>query len=85
MFENGEATDVVNENHKGDAPRRVSRHSSLFGCGVAVEFDTQGGHKQIAEKPERVNSQQMSRRKALRRKVRVSRRQPAQFDIFKGN
>ena len=34
MFENGEATDVVNENHKGDAPRRVSQHSSLFGCGV---------------------------------------------------
>ena len=42
MFENGEATDVVNENHKGNAPRRVSQHSSLFGCGVAVELDTQG-------------------------------------------
>ena len=34
MFENGEATDVVNENHKGNAPRRVSQHSSLFECGA---------------------------------------------------
>ena len=30
MFENGEATDVVNENHKGNAPRRVSQQIKQF-------------------------------------------------------
>ena len=41
VFENGEATDVVTKSHKGDAPRRVSQHSSLFGCGAAWK-DTLG-------------------------------------------